>query len=249
MSPEMQQPPPPRAGSIPRTLIGAFLVLIGLLLALDQLGWVEANHLMRFWPILVVLYGLTVLQRGGRGVIYGTIVVLIGGWLLLNTLHWLILEPWQFIWPLILVVVGARVLMRSAEPRWQSPPTPSTSAGLGSQPGSPPALDHISMFGMMGGTKRRVAGAIFRSADMTSLMGGCELDLRDALLGADGTAHIEVFSLMGGNHIFVPPNWTVILQVTPIMGGVEDKTRPVMGGNQHLYVRGTVLMGGVEVSN
>jgi hypothetical protein len=261
MSPEMQQPPPPRTGSIPRSLIGAFLVLIGLLLALDQLGWVEAHHLMRFWPILVVLYGLMILQRGGRGVIYGTIVVLVGGWLLLNTLHWLILEPWQFIWPLILMVVGARILMRSGDPRWQSPPSssapspsssaqsPSTSAALSSQPGSPPALDHISMFGMMGGTKRRVAGAIFRSADMTSLMGGCELDLRDALLGTDGTAHIEVFSLMGGNHIFVPPNWTVILQVTPIMGGVEDKTRPVMGGNQRLYISGTVLMGGVEVSN
>ena len=260
MSPEMQQPPPPpRASSIPRTLIGAFLVLIGLLLALDQMGWVEANHVMRFWPVLVVLYGLAILQRGGRGVVYGTIVMLIGAWLLLNTLHWLMLEPWQFIWPLILVVVGARILMRSGEPRWPTsqpptsgyPPTGPTgpSANLGGQPGSPLVLDHISMFGMMGGTKRRVAGAIFRSADMTSLMGGCELDLRDALLGADGVAHVEVFSLMGGNHIFVPPNWTVILQVTPIMGGVEDKTRPVMGGNQHLYIRGTVLMGGVEVSN
>jgi hypothetical protein len=273
MSPELQQPqppPPPRGGSIPRTLIGAILVLIGLLLALDQLGWVEANHLMRFWPVLVVLYGLAVLQRGGRGVIYGTIVMLIGAWLLLNTLHWLILEPWQFSWPLILVVVGARILMRSGDQRWQGPPPPTSglppaetsapagpysppgpgpSASFASQPGSPPSLDHISMFGMMGGTKRRVAGAIFRSADMTSLMGACELDLRDALLGADGAAHIEVFSLMGGNHIFVPRNWTVILEVTPIMGGVEDKTRPVMGGNQHLYVRGTVLMGGVEVSN
>src|ERR1700761_387256 len=125
MSPEMQQPPPsppppPGGGSIPGTLIGAFLVLIGLLLALDQLGWVEADHLMRFWPVLVVLYGLSVLQRGGRSVAYGTIVVLIGAWLLLNTLHWLILEPWQFIWPLILVVVGARILMR--DHRYQGPP-------------------------------------------------------------------------------------------------------------------------------
>ena len=73
--------------------------------------------------------------------------------------------------------------------------------------------------------------------------------MREALLGAEGAAQIEVFSLMGGNHIIVPPNWTVILHVTPIMGGAEDKTRPVMGGNQHLYVRGMVLMGGLEISN
>jgi len=105
------------------------------------------------------------------------------------------------------------------------------------------------MFGMMGGTKQRVSGVIFRSADMTSLMGGCELDLRDALLGADGAAYVDVFAFMGGAHIFVPPNWKVVMQVTPIMGGVEDKSRSVMGGTQFLYVRGTVLMGGVEISN
>ncbi|HEY0803170.1 MAG TPA: DUF5668 domain-containing protein [Steroidobacteraceae bacterium] len=250
----MQPPPPPRPASVPRLLIGAILVLMGLLLALDQLGWVEAHHLMRFWPVLVVLYGLTILQRGGRGVVLGSMVVLIGGWLLLNTLRLLSLQPWQFLWPLILVVVGARILMRGGAPRQQPAPPPSIggyapSANLGPQSGSPPVSDHISMFGMMGATKQRVSGVIFRSAEMTSLMGGCELDLRDALLGADGTAYIEVFSLMGGAHIFVPPNWKVVMQVTPIMGGVEDKSRSVMGGNQFLYVRGTVLMGGVEISN
>jgi predicted membrane protein len=227
---------------------------MGVLLALEQLGWMEAYHLMRFWPVLVVLYGLMILQRGGRGVVFGSIVVLIGAWLLLNTLHILTLLPWQFLWPLILVVVGAKILMRDGAPRHPPAPPPSIegyapSQNLGPQGGSPPASDHISMFGMMGSTKQRVSGAIFRSADMTSFMGGCELDLRDALLGADGTAYVDVFSLMGGAHIIVPPTWKVVLQATPIMGGVDDKTRPVLGGTQFLYVRGTVLMGGVEISN
>jgi predicted membrane protein len=254
MSPDMQPPPPPRPASIPRFLIGAFLVLIGVLLALEQFGWVEAHHLMRFWPVLVVLYGLVILQRGGRGVVVGSFVVLIGGWLLLNTLHLLFLEPWQFLWPLILVVVGARILMRGREP--QPPPAPPAPTGTfapsqsaGPQAGSPPLSNHISMFGMMGSTKQRVSGVIFRSADMTSFMGGCELDLRDALVGADGAAYVEVFALMGGAHIIVPTSWKVVVQVTPVMGGVEDKSRPILGGNQFLYVRGTVLMGGVEISN
>jgi Domain of unknown function (DUF5668) len=254
MSSEMQSPPPRRPTSIPRLLIGVLLVLMGVLMALDQLGLVEARHLMRFWPVLVVLYGLTLLQRGGRGVVHGSIIVLIGGWLLLNTLHLLTLMPWQFVWPLILVVLGAQFLMRGCSPRQRPAPPPSVggyppSANTAPLSGSPPASDHISMFGLMGGTKQRVSGVIFRSADMTSLMGGCELDLRDALLGADGAAHIEVFALMGAGHIIVPPSWKVVVQVTPVMGGVEDKTRPILGGNQFLYVRGTVLMGGVEISN
>ncbi len=226
---------------------------MGLLLALDQLGWVEANHLMRFWPALVVLYGLAIVQRGGRGVVFGSIVALIGGWLLLNTLHLLTLAPWQFLWPLILVVVGARILMRGGASRRSAPPGSMPGYAPSANPapvsGSPPASDHISMFGMMGATKQRVSGVVFRSADLTSFMGGCELDLRDALLGADGTAYVDVFSLMGGAHIFVPPAWKVVMQVMPIMGGVDDKSRPVLGGTQFLYVRGTVLMGGVEISN
>ncbi len=253
MSSDLPPPPPPRLSSVPRLLIGAFLVLMGVLLALHQLGWVEADHLMRFWPVLVILYGLTILQRGGRGVIHGSIMVLIGSWLLLNTLHLLTLMPWQFLWPLILVAVGAQFLMRGA-PRQRPAPPPlaggnAPSANAAPLSGSPPASDHISLFGMMGGTKQRVSGVIFRSADMTSLMGGCELDLRDALLAADGTAYVEVFALMGAAHIIVPPSWKVVVQVTPIMGGVEDKSRPILGGNQFLYIRGTVLMGGVEISN
>jgi hypothetical protein len=235
-------------------LIGAFLVLIGLLLALEQLGWLEAYNLMRFWPVLVVLYGLTLLQRGGRGVVVGSFVVLIGGWLLLNTLHWLYLEPWQFLWPLILVVLGARILMRGRMPMHPPSPPPPTqgyapSANAAPLTGSPPVSNHLSLFGMLGSTKQRVSGVVFRSADMISFMGGCELDLRDALIGTDGAAYVEVFALMGGGHIIVPTNWRVVVQVTPVMGGVEDKSRPIMGGNQFLYVRGTVLMGGVEISN
>jgi hypothetical protein len=245
-------------------LIGVLLVLMGILLGLDQLGLAETHHLMRFWPVLVVLYGLVILQRGGRGVVPGTIVLLVGCWLLLNTLHVLTLAPWQFIWPLILVVVGAQILTRGGAPRRRSAPPPSQtppfggaassggsapSDGAAQASGAPPNSDHVSMFGLLGATKQRVSGATFRSADLTSLMGGCELDLRDALLGSDGAAYIEVFAMMGGAHVFVPPSWKVVLQVTPIMGGVEDKTRPVMGGNQFLYVRGTVLMGGVEISN
>lgn len=252
MSPEFQ--PPPRPSLAPRVLIGAFLVLMGLLLALGQMGLINADHVTRFWPVVLVLFGLSIVQRGGSGVVSGSIMVLVGGWLLLNTLHLLSLEPWQFLWPLILVVIGGRMIMRSGQRANDSVPPPASYTSPEGQPQitgtAPPVARHISLFGMMGGNKQRVVREVFRSAELTSLMGGCELDLREALLGADGVAYVEVFSLMGGAHIYIPPNWKVVLQVTPIMGGVEDKTRTIPGTQpQLIYVRGTVLMGGVEISN
>ena len=60
----------------------------------------------------------------------------------------------------------------------------------------------------------------------------------------------EAFVIMGGVNIFVPPNWTVSQEVVPLLGGVHDKTRSVPSNPaQHLLVRGTVVMGGVEISN
>ena len=91
---------------------------------------------------------------------------------------------------------------------------------------------------------------MFRGAEATAFMGGCELDLRDALMSSGELAVIEVFVIMGGVNIFVPPNWTVSQEVVALLGGVHDKTRSVPSNPaQHLLVRGTVVMGGVEISN
>ena len=103
---------------------------------------------------------------------------------------------------------------------------------------------------MLGSSKRRWGKSIFRGADTTAIMGGCELDLREALMGAGELAVIDVFVMMGGVNIFVPPHWTVSQEIVPLMGGVQDKTRSVPSNPaQHLLVRGTVVMGGVEISN
>jgi hypothetical protein len=55
---------------------------------------------------------------------------------------------------------------------------------------------------------------------------------------------------MGGFEIIIPPTWKVIMEISPFMGGFEDKTRPnTTDTAPRLYVRGFVMMGGVEVKN
>jgi hypothetical protein len=105
------------------------------------------------------------------------------------------------------------------------------------------------VFSVLGSCRRRWGKAVFRSAEAVCVMGGFELDLRDALMGAEGTAQIELFVIMGGLHVLVPQNWTVISNVVPILGGIDDKTRTNSSTTQQLIMRGTVLMGGVEIGN
>ena len=260
----------------PRFILGVIIVLVGVSLLLDQLGIESADHVTRFWPVILVAVGFLSLSRGRRGSVSGVVMIFLGGWLLLNTLGWLMLSPWEFIVPIAVVAVGARIMMRGSDSNWRPPsgglppggPLPPGSANnlSGGSPGAVPsganpnvpnfgptqgdAAQHATIFSVLGSSRRRWGPTVFRSAEATCMMGGGEIDLRDAQLGPDGTAYIDVFVLMGGLNIFVPPGWTVICHVMPIMGGVMDKSRTIPSATtQQLILRGTAMMGGVEISN
>lgn len=257
--------PPNNRSVTPKFIIGVFLVLMGVVLALDQIGVVQANHLLRFWPAALIILGLVTLQRGEKhGALRALILIVVGGWLLLNTLGLVSLDLWGFVWPLLLVFFGARIMMHNQGPRSNAPPDQTGAAGAagtnstgqagpgGYAPAEPNSGEpvHASLFSLLSSSKRRWGKSVFRGAETTAFMGGCELDLRDALMGSGELAVVEVFVIMGGVNIFVPPNWTVSQEVVPLLGGVHDKTRSVPSNPaQHLLVRGTVVMGGVEISN
>ena len=257
--------PPNNRSVTPKFIIGVFLVLMGVVLALDQLGVVQANHLLRFWPAALIILGLVTLQRGDRhGALRALVLIVVGGWLLLNTLGFVSLDLWGFMWPLLLVFFGARIMMHNQGPGANASPDQTGAAGAagtsstgqagpgGFAPAAPNSGEpvHASLFALLSGIKRRWGKSAFRGAEVTAFMGGCELDLRDALMSSGEPAVVEVFAIMGGVNIFVPPNWTVSQEVVALMGGVHDKTRSVPSNPaQHLLVRGTVVMGGVEISN
>ncbi len=112
-----------------------------------------------------------------------------------------------------------------------------------------------SLFALLGSCKRRWGNSVFRGGELMSLMGGCELDLRDAVLAPGEQATVDVFSLMGGFELRVPEGWVVNSRVTPIMGGVVDETRRTAGTSTGeiappcLILRGLVIMSGIEIKN
>jgi len=77
-------------------------------------------------------------------------------------------------------------------------------------------------------------------------MGGVELDLTDATM-TQSPAVIEAFAMWGGIEISVPETWEVTGEVVPFMGGFEIKVAPVGAPQRRLIVRGTAIMGGIEV--
>ncbi|MGB8453941.1 MAG: LiaF domain-containing protein [Anaerocolumna sp.] len=88
----------------------------------------------------------------------------------------------------------------------------------------------------------------FTGADVTSILGNVQLDLRNAILKDDVV--IETTCILGGVDVYVPNNAKVVLNCTPILGGVENKviTPYNSSGNTHtIFIRGTCILGGIEV--
>ena len=99
----------------------------------------------------------------------------------------------------------------------------------------------------MGGIKRVHRSPELRGGYMTAMMGGIELDLRPCKAGASPMV-IDVFVLWGGIELKVPADWTVDVQVVPIMGGFENKAAGSESGPR-LVVRGHAIMGGLGINN
>ena len=97
---------------------------------------------------------------------------------------------------------------------------------VGPRPRRPRATDRRGSVpsAVMSGVVRRSNTQTFRGADLTAIMGGCEIDLRQASIAPGTEAIIDVFAFWGGIDIKVPEDWVVITRAVPLMGGIEDKT-------------------------
>jgi len=100
---------------------------------------------------------------------------------------------------------------------------------------------------ILGGVERRITTPDFRGGEITAVMGGCALDLRESSILKE--AVLNVFTIWGGINIKVPPDWTVVLNGTPVMGGFSEKTISAPNGDKRLVITGYAVMGGVEVRN
>ena len=213
----------------------------------------------------------------GSGAVAGFILLFIGVWQLLEELTTVRVRL-EDIWPLLLVLFGGYLVwqglssQRACGRLGRTDDGPQTEAGWPTEASRQPDVirpaeagrlteagrqkesvrqtgnDTLSGMAILGAFIRGSNSQAFRGADLTAIMGGCEIDLRNAAI--HGEATIDVFALWGDIEIRVPEDWTIESRVMPVLGGVEDKTRAPKGASAHrLILRGFAIMGGVEVKN
>jgi hypothetical protein len=248
----------------PQLVIGIFITLIGILLTLDRLHILDAAYSLRLWPaVLVVLGAWLVSQRhDAKSRFWGSIWILVGAWLLLNTIGLINVGFWELVWPIAFIWLGVSLIRQTLGRGSRSGTNPGEAGGpiewiQGRFRPRTDASGTVALFAVMGESKRSISGQSFRGGEMTAIMGGCFLDLRQATMAPGEQATIDVFALMAGHEIWVPTGWTVVSHVLPFMGAVDDKRLPPAEGaapprpdaRPQLTLRGFVMMGGLIIKS
>ena len=216
----------------PRLVLGVAVLLAGIAFTLDNLGILDAGEFLDYWPLVFVALGLAKLAGAGRtgGWLSAGLWIFVGVWWTLYNLAIVDLHPVD-LWPVFLIVAGLFLVQRALRPGRRSEPSP----------------DKVTGFAVLGGSSKKSSSQDFKGGDFTAVMGGCEVDLRDARI-ANGPAVIDVFAFWGGVDIRVPPDWEVDGQVTAILGGFDNRAGTgQVDRSQILVIRGLAMMGGVDV--
>ncbi len=107
-----------------------------------------------------------------------------------------------------------------------------------------------TVYAVFGGVDRRGSWTVPRRLRVVAMMGGANLDLREARFPR-GVIDLEVKAIFGGVQILVPPGLAVEVNGAAIMGGFQNVNRSPPSPDPDaplLRVRGIAVMGGVDIS-
>lgn len=111
----------------------------------------------------------------------------------------------------------------------------------------PQSQRHVAI---LGGFDRKGAWVVPQQLTVFAMMGGADLDLREARFAAQEVT-ITVNCFMGGAQVTVPPHVNVVMEGTGIMGGFSGPGRRVPAelhdSSPTVRVRGVAIWGGVSV--
>jgi predicted membrane protein len=200
---------------------------------------IDPHEYFRFWPTILIVIGILYLIQcqNGSGRVWGLILTFVGSAMLLDRFNFINFRLWDY-WPLILVFIGIMMIFKASSHRKIFANEPSECTDTNS---------YIKAIAIMGGFKRSNNSQDFKGGELTAIMGGLEIDLRDASIKNE--AVIDIFAMMGGIEMRVPEEWLVVIEGFPFMGGYEDKTRPPKDNSKRFVIKGTAVMGGVEIKN
>ena len=214
-----------------RTITGLVFLVVGAAALLSALNITAFDSLFHnFWPSLIILAGLLMLVNHLRRPLWPAAVILFGGLLQLREFDVIDFSVWRVIWPVAIILTGLSILLNRSSSHKDA---------------NKNDIDEVSA--IFGGSQIKNESDNYRGGNVSATFGGVEIDLRHAHIKKEAT--LNVFAFCGGINLKVPEGWAVKSEVMPILGGVENKTKPADKNAPVLRIVGDVILGGVEVKH
>jgi predicted membrane protein len=227
-----------------RIVFGAFIVVVGLFALLDNLHLFDSRLVQPYWPLVFVALGALKISsaRGPGSVFVGSALIAVGAGMTLQNLGLFHFE-WRQLWPLALIWLGLSVITKGFVVRGDV----TNRAAPGEREERVEHGSRVDASATMSGVVLKNDSQEFTGGEINAVMGAVELDLRGAVIATEAVLHLSI--IMGGVEIKVPSEWSVVVNGSPLLGGMEDKTVPPMTPGKRLVIEGSVIMGRVEISN
>ena len=240
-----------------RVVLGAIIIGFGLLALIDNLHLFGMVDIFTFWPTVFIVVGiLKIFQTQTRsGYIFGAVLIALGVLFTLEHLGFFYFRM-RDLWPLFLIGAGVLIVSKG----WVDKGGESEGGGILGHHFGPAQFRNtnapythadanctLNIAAIMSGNKVRKDVQDFRGGEVTAIMGGVEIDLRQAAIQSEDV--LNVFAVWGAIVLKVPAEWSVLSNAVPVMGGIEDKTVPPAVPGKRLIIEGYVVMGGVEIKN
>jgi predicted membrane protein len=238
---------------------GLFLVALGIVLLLGQMGIVSADYLFRFfWPTIMIFLGVELMfsrnrfSRSRFNQEAGGFLTLAGIILLFAKLGYFHFN-FSGIWALACIYWGIWIVARTFGFRrwWESQTGRAADGSVIDVTESDPPKTPADMSAVFSTVKRPVTAKNFKGAKLEAVFGEVVIDLTRAEIEGD-EATIRADAVFGACIIRVPGTWHIVVQGSAVMGEYVDKTRqqPEEGpGVKTLILTGSAVFGSVEVKN
>jgi len=216
-----------------RVWLGLFFLVFGLGFLMQQADLLDFTQILAtWWPLILIFIGISqIVNRKHSSMASGLLIIVIGGLFLVN--QWFDINLTIYLWPIILIFIGLIFIFSRVKHEKSSH-----------------TEQDINTVAFFSGAEIKSQSNDFRGGSVTTVFGGAELDLREAVFSDEG-ATLALTSVFGGVSIMVPEHIHVEISGVPILGGWEDKTRSYSGQDSHLLLKLNciTICGGVEVKN
>jgi predicted membrane protein len=229
---------------------GLIMVIIGALLIVDNFGffYFDFAHLIFSWHTIFIIIGAVMLSRY-RNSVWGIGFLVLGLWgwgshLLPQFFH----VVWRDFWPIILIIIGFAILFRrkNSYTKSEQQNIADTSTNSTSQYGE----QFLDINTFLTSTKKKIVTENFHGGKIINILGATVIDLSQSKLAASEQI-LDITCIFGSVEIAVPKKWKVIVNVSAVFGGIDDKRYAEYHSAEKedgvLIIKGSVVFGACEI--